>query len=66
MVIWSECQYPTEWMCHNDIEAVRTSAKGKTYSEHGIHVIHQAHDPVTDVLVEGSGSLQSSEGWMAV
>ena len=37
-----------------------------TYIEHAVHDRHRAHVPVTDGLIEGSGSLQRSEGWAAV
>ncbi len=37
-----------------------------TYLEHGFHVRHRAHVPVTDVLIEGIGSLQRSEGRAAM
>ena len=37
-----------------------------TYIEHASHVRHRAHVPVTDGLIEGSGSLQRSEGRAAV
>jgi hypothetical protein len=37
-----------------------------TYSEHAIHVRHRAHVPITDVLIEGLGTLQRSEGRAAV
>jgi hypothetical protein len=33
-----------------------------TYIEHGIHIRHRAHIPITDGLIEGLGSLQRSEG----
>ena len=33
-----------------------------TYIEHGSHVRHRAHVPVTDGLIEGIGILQRSEG----
>jgi hypothetical protein len=36
-----------------------------TYPEHVAHVGHGARDPVTDVLVEGIGILQHSDGRMA-
>jgi hypothetical protein len=37
-----------------------------TYQEHVHHVRHRAHVPSTDVLIEGSGSLQRSEERAAV
>ncbi len=37
-----------------------------TYIEHVLHVRHRAHVPLTDVLNEGSGILQRSEGRAAV
>ena len=37
-----------------------------TYSEHGTHVLHRAHVPITDGLIEGLGTLQRSEGRAAV
>jgi hypothetical protein len=37
-----------------------------TYLEHGIHVRHRAHVPITNVLVEGLGSLHRGEGRNAV
>ncbi len=37
-----------------------------TYIEHAPHVRHRAHVPVTDVLIEGVGILQHSEGRAAV
>ncbi len=37
-----------------------------TYIEHGIHVRHRAHVPITDGLIEGIGFLQRSEGRAAV
>ena len=37
-----------------------------TYLEHGKHVRHRAHVPVTDGLIEGIGSLHRSEGRAAV
>jgi hypothetical protein len=37
-----------------------------TYLEHASHVRHRAHVPVTDVLIEGSGTLQRSKGRAAV
>ena len=37
-----------------------------TYIEHGVHVRHRAHVPVTDGLIEGIGTLHRSEGRMAV
>ena len=37
-----------------------------TYSKHATHVRHRAHVPVTDGLIEGSGSLHRSEGRAAV
>ena len=37
-----------------------------TYPEHGVHVRHRAHVPITDRLIEGSGKLQRSEGRAAV
>ena len=37
-----------------------------TYIEHGFHVRHRAHVPVTDALIEGSGILHRSEGRAAV
>ena len=36
-----------------------------TYFEHGVHIGHGARDPVTDVPVEGIGTLQHSDGRMA-
>ncbi len=36
-----------------------------TYQEHVAHAGHGARDPVTDVLVEGLGTLQHSDGRMA-
>ncbi len=37
-----------------------------TYLEHASHVRHRAHVPITNRLIEGSGSLQRSEGRAAV
>ena len=37
-----------------------------TYQEHGRHVRHRAHVPITDGLIEDRGSLQRSEGRAAV
>jgi hypothetical protein len=37
-----------------------------TYIEHAIHSPHRAHVPITDGLIEGTGSLQRSEGRAAV
>ena len=37
-----------------------------TYIEHGKHVRHRAHVPVTDGLIEGFGILQRSAGRAAV
>ena len=37
-----------------------------TYLEHGLHARHRAHVPITDGLIEDSGSLQRSEGRAAV
>jgi hypothetical protein len=37
-----------------------------TYLEHGSHVRHRAHVPITDGLIEGLGFLQRSEGRVAV
>jgi hypothetical protein len=37
-----------------------------TYPEHGGHVRHRAHVPITDGLIEGLGILQRSEGRAAV
>jgi hypothetical protein len=37
-----------------------------TYLEHGHHVRHGAHVPITDGLIEGIGKLQRSEGRAAV
>jgi hypothetical protein len=37
-----------------------------TYIEHDSHVRHRAHVPITDGLIEGSGSLHRSEGRAAV
>ena len=37
-----------------------------TYLEHGTHVRHRAHVPVTDGLIEGLNKLQRSQGRAAV
>jgi hypothetical protein len=37
-----------------------------TYIEHGVHVRHRARVPLADVLIEGPGILQRSEGRVAV
>jgi hypothetical protein len=37
-----------------------------TYSEHVHHVRHRAHVPCTDGLIEGTRTLQRSEGRVAV
>jgi hypothetical protein len=37
-----------------------------TYQEHHLHVRHRAHIPTTDVLIEGTITLQRSEGRTAV
>ena len=37
-----------------------------TYPEHETHVLHRAHVPITDGLIEGLGTLQRSEGRAAV
>jgi hypothetical protein len=37
-----------------------------TYIEHIFHIRHRAHVPITDVLIEGLGILQRSEGRASV
>jgi len=37
-----------------------------TYLEHALHARHRARVPLTDVLIEGPGFLQGSEGRVAV
>ena len=37
-----------------------------TYPEHGSHVRHRAHVPITDGLIEGNGKLHRSAGRAAV
>ena len=37
-----------------------------TYLEHARHARHRAHVPITDVLIEGLGKLDRSEGRVAV
>ena len=55
----------------SDVGAIGTddddmAERGDRDLEHGFHVRHRAHVPVTDGLIEGIGSLQRSEGRAAI
>jgi hypothetical protein len=59
------------WVAGNDddtatLEQQQHARWRSTYLEHALHVLHRAHVPITDGLIEGIGILQRSEGRAAV
>jgi hypothetical protein len=58
------------WVAGNDDDTATLEQQHagwrSTYLEHVTHVRHRAHVPISDGLIEGLGSLQRSEGRVAV
>jgi hypothetical protein len=69
VAVWSQQRSRKDGMGDDDDTATLEQQHAgwrNTYIEHPIHVRHRAHVPITDVLIEGSGTLQRSEGRAAV
>ena len=67
MVAWSERRYRSEGTGDDDDTATRQQQKARwrvTYTEHVCHGRQGARVPATNVLIEDTSSLQSSEGRM--
>jgi len=73
MAAWSEAAiaergdrgWVTTTTTQTKLEQQHAGCRG-TYREHAIHGRHRAHVPSTDGLIEGTGTLQRSEGRTAV